>query len=309
MIKFIKVIAMAILIIFIIIFLKFKPAYLVTLNGEEVGYVTDKKQFQSEINDQILTTNEKNVAFVALDNVNYKLQLVTRNLINENTTLESLKLSSIKVYRVYEISDENSQNIIYTNTIEDAENLVKSLESEYKEVTTNFKITPLYLNNEISDESIQEAKNEITAKLETELAEKKRIDSKSVNGIYLACLPLTGTITSRFGSRESIRNHTHKGLDISANYGASIKAVADGTVISAGWNSGGYGNLVIIDHGNGVTTYYGHCSKVCVEVGQKLSAGEVIAKVGSTGNSTGNHLHFEIRVNDEQIDPQNYIYN
>lgn len=309
MIKFIKVIAMAILIIFIIIFLKFKPAYLVTLNGEKVGYVTDKKQFQSEINDQILTTNEKNVAFVALDNVNYKLQLVTRNLINENTTLESLKLSSIKVYRVYEISDENSQNIIYTNTIEDAENLVKSLESEYKEVTTNFKITPLYLNNEISDESIQEAKNEITAKLETELAEKKRIDSKSVNGIYLACLPLTGTITSRFGSRESIRNHTHKGLDISANYGASIKAVADGTVISAGWNSGGYGNLVIIDHGNGVTTYYGHCSKVCVEVGQKLSAGEVIAKVGSTGNSTGNHLHFEIRVNDEQIDPQNYIYN
>ena len=70
----------------------------------------------------------------------------------------------------------------------------------------------------------------------------------------------------------------------------------------------GYGNLVIIDHGNGIKTYYGHCSKLCVSVGQKVNAGDVIAKVGSTGNSTGNHCHFEIRVNSTQIDPQKYVY-
>ena len=78
-------------------------------------------------------------------------------------------------------------------------------------------------------------------------------------------------------------------------------------VIKAG-NSGGYGNLVIIDHGNGVSTYYGHCSRIYVSEGQEVTAGDTIAAVGSTGYSTGNHLHFEIRFNGEQVNPETYIY-
>ncbi len=84
-------------------------------------------------------------------------------------------------------------------------------------------------------------------------------------------------------------------------------AVADGTVKFAGV-SGGYGNLVIIEHGNGVETYYGHCSSITTKVGTQVKAGDVIAKVGSTGNSTGNHLHFEIRINGVSVNPQKYIY-
>ena len=79
-------------------------------------------------------------------------------------------------------------------------------------------------------------------------------------------------------------------------------------VTYAQYNSGGYGNLVKISHGNGVETYYGHCSKLYVKVGQTVKAGDTIAAVGSTGNSTGNHLHFEIRLNDKQVNPQNYLY-
>lgn len=71
---------------------------------------------------------------------------------------------------------------------------------------------------------------------------------------------------------------------------------------------GGYGYLIIIDHGNNIQTYYGHCSKLYTKVGDEVEAGDVIAAVGSTGNSTGNHLHFEIRKNGEQINPQKYIY-
>src|SRR5699024_5394925 len=108
--------------------------------------------------------------------------------------------------------------------------------------------------------------------------------------------------------RESIRSHTHKGIDIGAAGGTTIVATAGGTVTYAGWNSGGYGNLVKIDHGNGVETYYGHCSKVYVKKGQQVEAGEKIAAVGSTGRSTGNHLHFEIRLNGAQVNPQKYVY-
>ena len=71
---------------------------------------------------------------------------------------------------------------------------------------------------------------------------------------------------------------------------------------------GTYGNLVIISHGNGIETYYAHCSKLLVKVGQHVSAGDTIALVGSTGNSTGPHLHFEVRINNQPVNPQNYLY-
>lgn len=105
-----------------------------------------------------------------------------------------------------------------------------------------------------------------------------------------------------------IRVSTHTGLDIAATTGTPIKVVADGTVTFAKYN-GSYGNLVKIDHGEGVETWYGHTSKMYVKVGQKVKAGDIIAAVGSTGNSTGPHLHLEIRINGEHVNPQDYLYN
>ena len=138
--------------------------------------------------------------------------------------------------------------------------------------------------------------------------ESEQLDNVDVNGISFAVAPVTGHISSRYGVNESVRNHTHKGLDIAASNGTSIFAVADGTVDYAQFNSGGYGNLVIISHGNGVQTYYAHCSKLFVSEGDTVSAGDVIAAVGSTGHSTGNHLHFEVRINGSQVNPQNFVY-
>ena len=119
--------------------------------------------------------------------------------------------------------------------------------------------------------------------------------------------PITGTITSRFGARSSIRSSAHTGLDISSPTGTPIKAAAPGTVIWSG-RKGSYGYLVVISHSNGVQTYYGHCSALYVSAGQSVSQGQTIAAVGSTGNSTGPHLHFEIRVNGVAYNPQNYVY-
>ena len=135
----------------------------------------------------------------------------------------------------------------------------------------------------------------------------QKIKSATLDGVYFAVRPVSGTITSRFGANESIRDHTHKGMDIAAPYGTKIVAAAKGKITHSGW-MGGYGNLIIITHENGIQTYYGHCSKLYAKVGDEVEAGERIAAVGSTGFSTGNHLHFEIRKNGSQINPQKYLY-
>ena len=131
--------------------------------------------------------------------------------------------------------------------------------------------------------------------------------SKKVDLGITLIQPVSGTITSKFGAKSSIRSGAHTGLDIAAPKGTSIKAAASGTVTFAG-TKGSYGKMVIISHENGVETYYAHCNKINVSVGDKVSQGQVIAEVGSTGNSTGNHLHLEVRKNGTILNPQYYVY-
>lgn len=115
--------------------------------------------------------------------------------------------------------------------------------------------------------------------------------------------PYSGTVSSRFGARSS-GNHT--GVDFCGNVGDSIVAADSGTVIFSGW-SGGYGNIIKIDHNNGYVTYYAHCSELYANVGDVVQKGDVIAAVGSTGNSTGPHVHFEIRYGGDYLDPLGYV--
>jgi murein DD-endopeptidase MepM/ murein hydrolase activator NlpD len=115
--------------------------------------------------------------------------------------------------------------------------------------------------------------------------------------------PASGTITSGFGPRWG---RMHEGIDIAGGSGSPIRAAASGTVIVAGWQ-GGYGNLVVIDHGGGLSTAYGHNSSIAVSVGQPVAQGQTIAGMGTTGHSTGVHCHFEVRVNGAAVDPMGYL--
>ena len=123
--------------------------------------------------------------------------------------------------------------------------------------------------------------------------------------------PVYGHITSNFGYRSIFGSYSyHSGLDIATSYGTAIAASDGGTVVFAGRATGSYwsyGNLVIIDHGNGIQTYYAHCSSVLVSAGDKVYQGQTIARVGSTGRSTGNHCHFEVKVNGTSRNPYNYL--
>ena len=122
--------------------------------------------------------------------------------------------------------------------------------------------------------------------------------------------PVAGTISSGFGWRESpwgggTRRHT--GLDIRATYGSPVRVSAPGVVVFAGRDSGGYGTVVVVDHGRDLKTLYGHLSGVYVRPGQRVERGTVVGAVGNSGRATGVHLHYEVRVGNVPVDPMLYV--
>lgn len=122
-------------------------------------------------------------------------------------------------------------------------------------------------------------------------------------------LPAQGEVTSRFGWRDAPigwGRDWHPGIDIANSYGTPIAAAADGQVVESGWN-GGYGKMVKIDHGNGIVTIYGHNSENLVSAGATVKKGEIIAYMGSTGYSTGPHVHYEVQVNGNAVDPADFL--
>lgn len=286
------------------------------INNEEIGCVKDKEAFEESIKNEIINAKEKNVDSTILkETPKYELKLVERDeATTEEEVLNKVKEEAEVTYKYYEIALSNV-TIDSVDTIEDAEILVNEIKEEDN---LDLSIIEKYTQNneEIKTSSLEIAKEKVSGKVAEQLVEEQkakeeqeRIDAMPViEGIKIANIPVTGgTITSRYGESSSLRKSTHTGLDIACSTGTPIEVVADGTVISANYN-GSYGNLVKIDHGNGVETWYAHTSKMYVTAGQTVTAGEVIAAVGSTGNSTGAHLHLEIRINGNTVNPQKYLY-
>ncbi len=149
-------------------------------------------------------------------------------------------------------------------------------------------------------DALQAESASLAAKIQAAQAHSTVTRSVSASGLIW---PVNAPVTSPFGWRWG---RMHEGIDLGAAYGTPIAAAAAGTVIYAGWMSG-YGNLTVIDHGGGLATAYGHQSQISVSVGQSVSQGEIIGNVGSTGHSTGPHLHFEVRVDGQPVDPLGYL--
>lgn len=291
-----------ILIILLVIWVKFKPVYKVTFLGQEMGMVNSKVEIENAIQQYIESTTE-DIAYIKIKEMpKYEFELVdTNRTTNEEQILLAVKDSAIITYKRYAITLAGNTKAV-VSTLEEASQVVDDIKEKLnQDLDLDLAITEIYDSNDISVESVETA----FAKLnEDEIVQTKLKEKEStVNGVVLHT-PVMGTITSRFGRRSS---GYHTGLDIATSTGTPIKAVANGIVTYAGWK-GSYGNLVIISHGNGVETYYAHCSAIYVSVGQTITTGETISAVGSTGNSTGPHLHLEVRVDGNMKNPQNYLY-
>lgn len=298
-----------------IILIKYKPMYKVSISGEELGYVESKLALEESVKENIINDSNKNVETVDLkEQPIYELKLVNRNEnTEEDKIIEKAKEDATVTYKYYEVALNN--NVVETvDTSKEAEELVSEIKNDGINENINLSIVEKYTSNseEIKTNDLEVAKVNIENKVsetikEIEKQEEEKNATADINGIKLATLPVTGTISSRYGVSSRIRKSNHTGLDIAATTGTPIKVMADGVVTNASY-SGSYGNLVKVDHGNGVETWYAHTSKMYVKKGQEVKAGDEIATVGSTGNSTGPHLHLEIRLNGEHINPQKYVY-
>ena len=303
----------------------YKPTYSVTINGEQVGYTENKSELQKTINNYLENGEGNNVAFVQIKNLpEYKLCLLKKGIVaNDEEIIAKVKEEGITYYRYYAILD-NQEEKAYVSTFKEAEGVVNSLKEKNSSNLEGISIIEKYetqLQPIISEEEalaklyveppkkVVVAKNNSYSKYEATGSvntASKTSTAKANIGINLI-RPVSGIITSRFGAGSSIRRSSHTGLDIATSTGTPIVAAASGTVTFSGWK-GSYGNMIVITHPNGIQTYYGHCRKLYVSAGAKVSQGQTIAAVGSTGNSTGPHLHLEVRVNGVAYNPQNYVY-
>lgn len=224
-------------------------------------------------------------------------------LIHEDMTInveETVPLLSVKSVQTLELTEaipfeveKVEDNSMYKDVVEVARD---GAEGQAKVIAKITKIN----NNEVDREVLaSETLVEPVSKIE-KVGTKER-PSTTGSGSFIR--PAYGSLSSRYGARWGRR---HNGIDIAGSYNSPIYAADGGKVTYAGWMDG-YGNYVVIDHENGYKTAYGHCASLCVSVGQRVSKGEQIAKMGSTGRSTGNHLHFEVKVNNSFTDPLGYV--
>lgn len=309
--KLITLLLVAIAIICFIVFFVYNPMYSVTLNGEFIGYTEDKRDMQDKIDEYQKSGDSKTIAFVDIDTLpEYKLCLLQKGIeSNDDEIFETVINTGVPYYKYYAILNGTEEKY-YVQTYEEAEKVVSDLkdknsmnkdeisyllkyETETKEFTgVEDAVASLYIEKPV-------------VKANRAVNTKKTVDYNNTPLGLALIKPIEGIITSRFGNRS---RGLHTGLDIAASGGTPIKCVATGVVTYAGYK-GSYGNLVVVSHGNGIETYYAHCRAIYVNAGDSVGQGTVLGGVGTTGNSTGNHLHLEIRVNGVAKNPQNYLYN
>ena len=235
-----------------------------------------------------------------------RMYLLKRVIASDISLLEDLKKKRAELEANQEILESNMAKIkVVHSEVSSKQQLVAQKTSE-REAAYNDALA----EQERLDEEYNElmATSERIANMIRNLESGGTISSSSiVSGGY--AWPIAGEITSPFGWRVHPVFGTekfHTGLDIAADYGDPIVASNSGTVIYADW-MGGYGNAVMIDHGGGIVTLYGHNSSLAVYDGQQVAKGQIIAYAGSTGYSTGPHCHFEVRIHGEVTDPLDYL--
>lgn len=309
---------------------KFKFVYMVEMGGVELGLVNDKDKFEKDIKDTLENLEEPVVSAKLQENPKYSLRLVDKEDIDvdDNYVFAKVEEKIEKTYRYYNIK-EDDKLLAKVSTKEERDNLLKELE-EGKQVkdlkveeeeTKEYYIISYEEAKQLASTNVDNIENEKKSKLAKEKIEKRNTNivknirrggtvsasSSSNASAMLGSLSFRRPLNSSRVSAGYLGYPGHRGIDFPSPQGTPVMAAESGTVTTVMYSNKSYGNRVIIDHGNGISTLYGHNSTIGVSLGQKVSKGQTIAGVGSTGNSTGNHVHFEIRINGKPINPTSYV--
>lgn len=225
---------------------------------------------------------------------------------NKNKDLELASLKSLNE-ELYKKTAEVEEKLTKIDELQRKLEQIADIKSPSRGGTINRDVHLEGINPEKEMDIIGEVLEDKTIELEA------FIEGLEVQFEYLESvpdlIPTSGRLTSKFGNRRdpfSRRIQFHQGIDLANSKGTNIISSGKGVVTFSGYN-GGYGRTIIIDHGNEYKTLYAHCSKLLVNVGDKVNKGQLIANMGSTGRSTGNHLHFEIHKDDKPINPYNVL--
>lgn len=250
---------------------------------------------------------------------------IIRNLLDyDNQVLEERKAvrEEIAVQKA-EIESIKAEQETRRQTLSEMQSTLKTKQAAQSTIIANLANQEEVIRKQVEQQEAEEARIQrlISQAVASQSATSQSTKSQSTKSSTLSTItasgtgsmqwpcPSTKTITSQFGTREHpIQGVTkmHNGIDIAGAYGVDIVAADSGTVLFSG-NSSSYGKYIVISHGNGTTTLYAHCSQLLVSAGSSVNKGQVIAKVGSTGRSTGPHLHFEVSVNGARQNPLNHV--
>lgn len=295
-----------------------------------MGLVSDKDKFEKDIKDTLEDVHEPVVSATLAEKPRYSLRLVDKEDIDVDDDYVFAKIEEKieKKYRYYNLK-EDDKLLAKVSTKEEKDKLieelkkdknVKDIKVEEEETKENYIISYEEAKQLAfsTAENIENDKKEKDAKIKIEKRNTNIIknirkggtvstSSSSNASAMLGSLSFRRPLNSSRISAGYLGYPGHRGIDFPSPQGTPVMAAEAGTVTTVLYSNKSYGNRVIIDHGNGISTLYGHNSTISVSLGQRVSKGQTIAGVGSTGRSTGNHVHFEIRINGKPINPTSYV--
>lgn len=301
----------------------YKPTVKAFVDGKFIGYFASEQQFDEVYND--LVTEKQNIdsnVKVYLENEpSFETSYIRENILAKQNVYDNLRAEVKTEYTIYDVAVDGEKKMTFNNE-DDANKYAEQLKSQVAKLNVEVKkekkaeledVTSIERADSILKDIVDRNKPVETPKVDV-TPKKTTTTNKNANTnvatIGAASTPATGSgvwpTVNRRVNCQYMGYSGHTGIDLGGAIGTAIYAYRPGTVTFAGWGTG-YGKHVIINHGNGMTTYYAHCSELLVSVGQQVSEGQLIAKIGMTGYTTGPHVHFEVRLNGVPVNPYPYI--
>lgn len=299
----------------------YKPILRAYVDGRFVGYFLNEQQFDEVYNDLVTEKQniDPNVKVYLEGEPTFESSYIRDALLSQQNIYTNLRAELKTEYTVYHVAVDGENKMTFS-TEDEANKYVASLKDEVDTLNTEVKTEKISELQETTTVERAEAilQDIVDRNKKVEIPEEPLVQSTPTYNTYTPSYyngPVTVDVSgvrvwptvNRAVNCDYWGYYGHTGVDLRAPMGTDIYAYAGGTVIFSGWDTWGLGNCVRINHGNGLVTIYGHCSELYVTAGEQVTAGQLIAASGSTGNSSGAHLHFETRVNGVAISPWAYL--